>query len=321
MGIEFEMETLWGCLACLESPEVHRELTGNGHDGLLTQGTGGSGTLTKNMKTFTNGRIVGLKAHHTPSQLHKSATQPGVAMLGDTPLNPLITTAVLSGAKACVAGNLSSVFEASPVTDLPSDGNAGEFTHSAGDLLRSAHFEFTSEGRDLGLEGEEDWTSEFQLRDDPGREMLLKASPSLRLPPVGGCRQIEAYQERATLSLESGAMTHQGIALTALVPELFFLLPGNTDDSQGMRVTLQIPVESQAEGTSIPSIGFDAGVALIELLRGEDHAVSSQRVKFTAETKAEATGFVDGMDRVSLEYKPLHPSDELFPKETLWRSW
>jgi hypothetical protein len=32
MGIEFEMETLWGCLASLESPEVHSELTGDGHD-------------------------------------------------------------------------------------------------------------------------------------------------------------------------------------------------------------------------------------------------------------------------------------------------
>ena len=321
MGIEGEAEFFGSCLSCLEPPEVHGELTGDGHDSLLAQGTGGPGPFTQNMKTFTHGRILGLEAHHTPSQFHKSAAQPWVAVLGDAPLNPLITTAVLSGAKTGVAGNLPAVLESLPVTNLPSDGNAGEFTDSAGDLLGGTLFEFLCERGDLGVEGEKDRTGEFQLGDDPGREMSLEASPSLRLPPVGRCRQLGADQERASLSLESGAMPHQGIALTALVPELFFFLSGNADDGQRMRVTQQVPIESQAEGASVTSIGLNASVALIELLRGDNHAVCSQGAQLTTESKAEATGFIDGMDAVSLAYKLFHPSDELFPQESSRRAW
>jgi hypothetical protein len=122
-----------------------------------------------------------------------------------------------------------------------------------------------------------------------------------------------AHKQGSPLGLHPGAVTHQGFALTALMPKLLFFLPRDTDDSQGVSIALQVAIQPQAEGAGVPSVGLDPAVALIKALGRDNHALRSQGGELAAESEAEATGFIHGMNSVSLAQEPFHPGDESLP--------
>jgi len=68
---------------------------------------------------------MGLEADQSPSQFHQGSSESGVAVFSHAALQSRIAAAVFAGTQAGVAGNLTTIIEPVPITNLPIDEDAG----------------------------------------------------------------------------------------------------------------------------------------------------------------------------------------------------
>jgi len=116
---------------------------------------------------------------------------------------------------------------------------------------------------------------------------------------------------RGALRLEPLAVGDELLALPRKVPRPFLLLAGHADDSQLVRVAIQVTRQPLAQGERVARVGLHPGTRLVQLARRDDHAVRPRRLQPPAQPEAEPARLIDHVDRVPRAQQRFHPRREL----------
>ena len=110
-----EAEFFCRAQAGVEAPEVDSELAGDGDDGFLARGAGGSRSFGEDGEPLVNRWIGGLEANQSPGQFDQCGAQPRVPVLGDRTWHAFGATGVFARTESGVAADLAAVAEAVPL--------------------------------------------------------------------------------------------------------------------------------------------------------------------------------------------------------------
>ncbi len=124
-----------------------------------------------------------------------------------------------------------------------------------------------------------------------------KPGKGARLPPVVYRLDPVVHHQAATVGHELLAGADQLLALAMQGARLFFGFRRDPDQGKRIAVAFYVAVQLLAERLGIAPIGLHPLVPLVELLRADHMAMNAERAELALQSKAEAAGFVDGVER------------------------
>lgn len=290
-------ELFWGDAAGLPAPEVHGELTGQGHDGLFAFAGVRAGTQ-QDVFPFLDGAALRLEANHAPGQFDEQIAQSGVAMLGDGLVQMGLAAGTDAAAEAGEGADLFAVVETSPVADFV--GGAGQ--RQRAQTERAGFAGLTDDGfgqpRELLVEGFDEDAEDVEPLDQPRRETGGQSAPGVGLPPVAFDAVALSEHETAAHGFESLAFAPELFALPADTAALFLLGRGHANLGKGLAIAGEVTVEAADQFGGIGFVGVDALAEGIQFHGADDVNDDAPGLELACQSETAGAGLIDGVNRL-----------------------
>jgi len=298
------------------APQIHGELAGNSHDGLLARRFG-CFEGAEDGPPFLDQLGLGLPHHQPPRQFDQRGAQAHVAVLGDREQTHTGAAGAEAPAQTGVAADLAPVFEPVPVANFTLDDFIAQAAQAFGPLRWRGRRQPPGRRVQLPSQGFQHAPEHFQPFHQVERQFDLQRLPAWPFPPTSALSVILAQEQAAALGGYPLDFPSQLLALPAFDALEFFLGRRYTHRRHSLAVASHVTIQPLNQLPRVTLIVVDSLAMLVQADGLHYQVPDPQLGQLAVEHKAKGASLVTTIDRVGLGQLALDPLPEITRHEGL----